>query len=99
MAEPPEPELPKPVVAYAAPYAAANAAAWESEVSADSSIQKKCFITCKQFFCVTVKIFTTVLKFAPLARVFSYLLQYHWYYLLLLLGYWGLLNIKGDTGR
>ena len=47
MVEPPDPELPKPVVAYAAPYAAANAAAWESEVSADSSIQKKCFITCK----------------------------------------------------
>ena len=41
MVEPPDPELPKPVVAYAAPYAAANAAAWESEVSADSSIQKK----------------------------------------------------------
>ena len=61
--------------------------------------RKNALLLANNSFALQYVIFATVLKFAPLARVFSYLLQYHWYYLLLLLGYWGLLNIKGDTGR
>ena len=64
MAEPPDPELPKPVVAYAAPYAAANAAAWESEVNAESSIQKNALLLANNRF---ESQYITALKFTPLS--------------------------------